>query len=419
MGIIQKCLYATPIGLLLLASQSAQSQTRVSGQVIRPESSTERKGDVGIRSHTHLLIYAGGDGTLKAAGSPSELPPYAGYVYETPASIACIYRLVSQTTPGCNPNETTINPSGGSGAIALVDAYDDPNAADDLAYFSHQFGLPAAKFQVIYAQGSRPAQDPTGGWEIEESLDIEWAHAMAPNAKIFLVEAADNSDTNLYAAVTLASNLVVENGRGEVSMSFGSSEFAEETDIDSVFSVPGVVYLASAGDTPGPSYPSVSPNVVSAGGTSISRSSVTGQFILEDTWQNAGSGPSVIEPRPAFQDRVQRIVGNHRGTPDFSFDANPATGVWVYDSNAKPGPGWYIVGGTSVSAPSLAGIINAAGSFNASSQAENNELYREVDNPPVLRDVFYGTCGLNMGDFSTFGWDFCTGVGSDIGLRGK
>src|SRR5262249_21107331 len=154
---------------------------------------------------------------------------------ETPASIACVYRLVDKPIRGCSPDVTTENPSGGSGAIAIVDAFDDPRAASDLAHFSAQFGLPAADFQVVFAQGSRPPQDTTGGWEIEESLDIEWAHAMAPHAKIFLVEAADNTFENLFSAVVLASFLVVENGGGEVSMSWGGSEVAEETQWDPFF----------------------------------------------------------------------------------------------------------------------------------------------------------------------------------------
>jgi subtilase family serine protease len=242
---------------------------------------------------------------------------------------------------------------------------------------------------------------------------------MAPNAKIFLVEAADNSFENLIEAVSLASNLVAGAGGGQLSMSWGGSEFAEEAQLDSFFTTPGVVYFASSGDSPGASYPSTSPNVVSAGGTSISRDTMSGQFLLENTWQDAGGGPSLVEPRPAFQNGIRQLVGKWRGTPDLSFDANPATGVWVYDSNAALGAGWYVVGGTSVSAPSLAGIINAAGGFRMSSQAENLEIYGNQGNPRALRDIVYGNCGLNIGNFATSGWDFCTGVGTVQSLRGK
>jgi subtilase family serine protease len=361
-------------------------------------------------------------GVFTGAPQPNELPPFPGFFFETPASIACIYRLVPHPGHNCDPNVTTQNPTGGSGAIAVVDAFDTPNAAADLAAFSAQFGLPPAVFQVVYASGTQPGLDPSGGWELEASLDIEWAHAMAPNAKIFLVEAKNNSFTNLFTAVILAANLVATNGGGEVSMSFGSGEFTQETTVDGIFTTPGVVYIASSGDSPGAEWPSASPNVVSAGGTTLSRDPNTGKFLLENTWQDAGGGPSQVEPRPHFQDRIQGIVGDFRGTPDLSFDSNPNTGVWVLDTNLfQGGPGgWFVLGGTSVAAPSLAGIINSAGKFASSSQAENALIYRHLfADRDDFRDIFYGTCGLNIGNFAVPGWDFCTGVGSDIGLDGK
>jgi kumamolisin len=245
---------------------------------------------------------------------------------------------------------------------------------------------------------------------------------MAPNAKIFLVEAKNNRFSSLFSAVILAANLVAANGGGQVSMSFGSGEFTQETLFDSIFTTPGVVYIASSGDSPGAGWPSASPNVISAGGTTLSRNPNTGEFLLENTWQDAGGGPSQVEPRPHFQDRIANIVGDFRGTPDFSFDANPNTGVWVLDTNLfQGGPGgWFILGGTSVSAPSLAGIINSAGKFASSSQAENALIYRHLfEDRDDFRDIRYGTCGLNIGNFATPGWDFCTGIGSDIGLGGK
>ncbi|MGA8231527.1 MAG: hypothetical protein WB795_08605, partial [Candidatus Acidiferrales bacterium] len=140
--------------------------------------------------------------------------------------------------PGCNPNNTTENPTGGGNAIAVVDAYDYPTAASDLSTFSAQFGLPAANFTVVYASGTRPSPDPTGGWELEEALDIEWSHAIAPKAKIFLVEAASNSNTDLLTGVAVASKLVAENGGGEVSMSWGEGEFSGETAYDNNFTKP-------------------------------------------------------------------------------------------------------------------------------------------------------------------------------------
>jgi kumamolisin len=408
--------------LLLSFSFSAyatDNNGRSKGHVMIPQSSVQKPQDIGQTARTHLRVFVPAEGFLGKAVQPSELPPFPGLLFETPASLGCVYRLVPHPVRGCNPNVTTENPSGGAGAIALVEAFDNATAASDLATFSAQFGLPAANITVVFANGARPGNDPTGGFEIESALDIEWAHAMAPHAKIFLVEAANNNLVNLFNAVTVASNLVSANGGGEVSMSFGSGEFSQETLFDSIFTTPNVVYFASAGDSPGPEYPSASPNVISAGGTTVSRNTTTGDFILEDTWQDAGGGPSQFEPRPAFQDRVRHIVGDSRGTPDFSFDSNPTTGVWVFDSNPVLGAGWFVVGGTSVASPSLAGIVNAAGGFRASSQAENNELYRHISEGDVFRDITFGNCGLSGGDFAMNGWDFCTGVGTTQGLRDK
>jgi len=272
---------------------------------------------------------------------------------------------------------------------------------------------------VVFSGGTAPPADPTGGGELETSLDIEMAHAMAPNANIVLVEAPSMLLIDLFEASILAAEIVSANGGGEVSMSFGTSEFPQETEIDPIFTIPGVVYIASSGDQPGTSYPATSPNVLAAGGTSISRDPFTGRFLLEDTWQDAGGGPSEFEPRPAYQDVVKERVGPSRGTPDLSFDANPNSGVWIFDSNPVFGTGWFVVGGTSVSAPALAGIINAAGNFNISTFAENQEIYKNRHSSRDFRDIEFGNCGLNIGNFAGEGWDFCTGVGSDLGLKGK
>jgi subtilase family serine protease len=186
-------------------------------QVVVPSSSIQRPEDVGQRAHTNVRWLA----QLVAP----ELPPVSGLFYETPASLGCIYKLVSPRVPGCNPNTVTSNPTGGSKAIAIVDAYDAPYAASDLQAFSTQFGLPfsPSQFQVVYASGSKPNYD--AGWEMEELLDIEWAHAMAPDANIYLVEAASNSFTDLMTAVGVANTLLTAAGGGEVSMSWGGLEF--------------------------------------------------------------------------------------------------------------------------------------------------------------------------------------------------
>lgn len=413
--------------LLVTCATSALAQVAT-----RPPSSISNPGDAGQFAHTNLEVLQ----NFATSGNPSVTravtgPPFPGYLYQTPASVACIYSLVSGG--GCDPNIVTVNPSGGAKAIAIVDAYDDPNAYSDLQFFSSQFGVAAispSTFQVVFApfggatpgsctgSATRPPVDPTGGWEIEESLDIEWSHAMAPSAKLYLVEAQTNFFSDLLCAVTVASNLVNAAGGGEVSMSWGGGEFPFETSIDPVFTTPKVVYFASAGDSPGVIYPSASPNVVSVGGTSLSMNLVTGNFLSETTWQDAGGGPSFFESRPSYQDRgdVKNIVGTQRGTPDISLDANPYTGVWVWDSL---GGGWYVVGGTSVSSPTWAGIVNAAGGFSTSSNAELTQLYGD-GRGNTFNNIQTGTCGPYVA-YSAGGppYNFCVGLGSPQGYKGK
>jgi len=408
------------------------------GTIIRPQSSipaTANGTTLKTRTaNTNIQIYMplGWKPSEVAPPRPDAYPPYAGYAYETPESIACLYSLVT-VVAGCNPNTATNNPSGGAKAIAIVDAYDDPWAGPDLAYFSAQFGLPfnPDQLQVVYQTGTEPPIDISGGWELEESLDIEYAHAMAPNATIYLVEANSNYYSDLLPSVTIASNLVrcgktttcptTATGTGEVSMSWGGGEFASETSYDSYFTTPGVVYFAAAGDGPGTIWPSVSPNVVSAGGTSIRRNPVNGNFISEVTWDEAGGGVSFYEKIPSYQSSISGIVGTKRGVPDLSFDSNPYTGVWIWDSNyvEELGGGWFVVGGTSVASPSLAGIINRAGGFAASSNAELTKIYANKAVAADFNDTLLGWCGPYLGYSAVAGWDPCTGVGSDKGYVGK
>jgi kumamolisin len=422
---------------------------RGQAQIVTPESSMVRPGDAGTRAHTNvkLLVPADGLGSVippspSAAGKPEELPPATGAYYaNTPASLACVYGLVPTFDTSCNPYLVTRNPSGGSRAIAVVEAYDAPNLASDLAVFSAQFGLPApsaANFQVIYASaggcaagGAKPGYDQ--GWEAEASLDVQWVHGMAPHATIFVVEAASESPGDLFAAVTVASQCVAANGGGEVSMSWGFPEASGETAIDGLFTQKGVVYFAAAGDAPGPLYPAVSPNVVAVGGTSLVRNPLPwrgnlGDFESEVVWnwgptEGTSGGPSLYEPRPLYQSPVKDIVGSLRGTPDVAAVADPFTGVWIYDTNLS---GWLVVGGTSVSTPVWAGIVNAAGRFNNSTAAELAQIYAGTFPFPAaprgFTDITSGACGIGPdfeGLLATEGWDFCSGMGSPLGYFAK
>ncbi len=366
-----------------------QSGSHSSWPVTVPESSKEGPEDHGARAHTNHLVLFGPEAVGAAPAG------------ETPQSIRPVYNLPS---------------TGGSGTIAIVDAFDYPTAENDLAVFSTQFGLPQCTtangcFKKVFAAGRKPRSNC--GWAQEAALDIEWAHAMAPNAKIVLVEAASSSFADLFHAVDVATAQV--GGLGEVSMSWGGSEFSTEASNDSHFTGSGVVYFASSGDTGGVRiYPGVSPNVVSAGGTTIHRTN--GVFTSETGWSGSGGGPSQFEPRPGYQAVISGIVGTHRGSPDFSFDADPNSGVSVYDSTSCAGQsGWLVFGGTSVASPSLAGIVNVAGKFSANSNAELTTIYASLGTAN-FRDILTGTAGTFT---AKAGWDFVTGVGSNQGLAGK
>jgi len=416
---------AAAVSFNVAGAALAQDQTVAGGRIVVPRSSVERAEDRGVRAHTNVELFFPTNGLpMTAANTPG------GY-FETPASLACVYRQVKIASASCNPTVVTAVSKHGSRAIALVEAFDDPNATSDLASYSAEFGLPApsaTNFQVIYAApgsstqtGTPPPQDPSGGWEVETALDIEMAHAMAPHAKLYLVEANSNGSGDLFPAVILASNLVAAAGGGEVSMSWGFGDFAGENGFDPNFTTNGVVYFSSAGDSAGLNYPSTSPNVISAGGTTISRNPATGDFELESAWPNTGGGATLNESRPSYQDGIATIVGTQRGTPDLAFVADGRTGVWIYDSfpvNGQAGT-WYIASGTSVSTPGLAGLVNAAGGFAASTNAELTKVYGNLGSKTDFRDIVNGDCGPWAGYLAQKGWDFCTGVGSVTGTAGK
>jgi kumamolisin len=436
-NVLKNCLRITAAAI---AMTLAASLTPLWAQIEVPDSTNELPADVGAKAHTNHLILLRPERLQRSRVTTP--------VGETPGSLACVYQTSTESLgTGCpitgklaNGNNGLSNASGGSQTIAIVDAYDYPTAYNDLSVFSNQFGLPVLSpcsgenatscFQQIYASGSKPASN--GSWALEAALDIEWAHAMAPGARIVLVEAASNSFADLFTAVDVASNEVLcgstscngGSGYGEVSMSWGSSEFSGESNYDSHFQVSNVVYFAAAGDSGGKTiYPSASPYVLSAGGTSVNRNS-SGDFLSETAWSSGGGGPSAYEPIPGYQLPVSNLVGTKRGTPDFSFDANPNTGVFVYDSTPYNGSaGWWIVGGTSVASPSLAGIVNLAGSFQPSSSSELGLIYSICGGGPSgncsnanFRDVTSGSAGTYK---SIVGWDFTTGVGSNQGNGGK
>ena len=362
-------------------------------RIIIPESSIPQIG----RHHTNYFFVD----SDQAAPQP---PPGV----ETPGSVACVYHLVSGPS-GCPVATSTTVPSGGWGAIAIVDAGHYPTAAQDLAAFSAYYGIPAADLTVTWPGTKKP---PTySNWLVEEALDIEWAHAMAPQAKIYLVESVQVNTDPTWAAVQLAAKLVAEAGGGVVSMSWGDPEVSQELSWDKYFTTKGVVFFAASGDSGlGVSiYPGASPNVVSVGGTYFNRDQ-NGNFVNEVYYTGAGGGDlSPYEPRPAYQNGVANVVGSHRGYPDVASDFCCAP---IYVEG-----GWYSVGGTSWASPTFAGIVNAAAHKARSSVIQLTAMYRELAYPTLYFDNFND---ITQGDpRCTVGFDQCTGIGSAKTYKGK
>lgn len=313
----------------------------------------------------------------------------------SPATIKSVYTFSTSSTAGAGKT------------IAIVDAYDHPYAENDLNVFSQQFGLPACTtangcFSKVNQKGGTSYPRKNSGWALEISLDIEWAHAIAPGARILLVEASSNSFSNLLAAEDYAK------GHAQyVSNSWGGSEFSSESSYDSHFVQSGVSFFVSSGDAGAPAeYPSASPNVISVGGTTLHFSGST--FTSETGWSSSGGGCSSYEAatsaQSSFSQYGQVSCAGKRATPDVSLDADPNSGVSVYDSYPYNGQsGWFTVGGTSASSPMWAARSAAAAAVVNSSYVYGNNI--------TYRDITSGNNGFS----ALVGYDLVTGRGSWVG----
>jgi subtilase family serine protease len=346
-------------------------------------------------AHCNAAVLANSKGTPHAAAAPT------GY---GPADLRSAYSL---------------DATRGSGqTIAIVDAYDDKTAEADLATYRAYYGLPPCttangcfkKVNQSGVQGSYPSNN--AGWALEISLDLDMASAICPNCHILLVEAKNNQNANLYAAEDTAARL----GANVISNSYGGAEASTETTDDAHFNHPGVAITVSSGDSGyGVEYPAASRYVTAVGGTTLTRS---GAGWTETAWSGSGSGCSAYEPKPAWQTDggcARRTVA------DVSAVADPNTGVAVYDTNCnffqqllgQCFSGWGTVGGTSASAPIVAGVYALAG--NASSVTYGSAPYA---NPAALRDVTSGSNGSCGGSYlctSVPGYDGPTGLGTPNG----
>jgi subtilase family serine protease len=300
--------------------------------------------------------------------------------------------------------------TGGHGTIAIVDVGADATIESDLAAFDKQFNLPACT--TANKCFEKHEMDPTEkdeGWGLETALDVEWAHAIAPNAKILLVESKTESGTNLMNGVDYARG---RNDVTAVSMSWGGDEFSDEATLDSHFtSKYGASFFASSGDEgAGAEWPASSPNVVAVGGTHLNISK-SGTLLSETAWNGSGGGISAYEPAPAYQTAysITKAKGK-RSIPDVAYDADPDSGFSVYKGGTRPG--WYDIGGTSAGAPQWAAIQSLGLS------ATNANFYKDkaaTNNTQYFRDIKSGTngsCGYYCSTRANY--DYVTGLGSPL-----
>jgi hypothetical protein len=370
--------------------------------------------------------------------SPSVAPLVGKTAPFTPTDIRNYYGINAITFG-------SVAATGAGETIAIVDAYSQPNLLptssanfdnSDLHVFDNEFGLPdPPSFIKLNETGGTTL--PTGydsGWALETSLDVEWAHALAPQANILLVEANSSNFSDLLSAVSVATNYP---GVVAVSMSWGDTESdiegsggisglqATESSYDSYFTTPSghtpITFTAATGDSgaSGTVYPAFSPNVLAVGGTSIVASDFSTDYGSETVWNDqygaTGGGISLGEPKPGYQSIVTQSTTN-RTVPDVSFDADPATGVFVLDTS-QTDPGYYQVGGTSLGAPSWAALIALADQGRASIGLTS--LNGATQTLPRIYQLsssdFHDVTSGNNSEYSAgVGYDLTTGRGSPV-----
>ncbi len=363
---------------------------------------------------TPLAIASPATGTLADGTSSPQSNVF------TPAQISSIYGINNVKLEGITGN-------GAGQTIAIVTAYDDPDlvsstasnfSTSDLHIFDKQFGIadpPSFTKIEENLNGATPTSDVN--WSEEAALDVEWTHAIAPDASIDLVETTNASASSLLSyGVKTAADLP---GVSVVSVSFGFSEFSGEASDNSIFTTPsghtGVTFVASTGDSGVPgTYPAFSPNVLAVGGTHLVASG--GSYSSETAYADSGGGISVYQAKPSYQSSVTQS-STRRTIPDVSFDGDPNTGVDVYDSyNGGYSNKWYQIAGTSFSAPAWAGLIAIANQGRAAGGLSPlNGVSQTL--PAVYaapQSDFHDITSGSNGDSAGPGYDLATGRGTPI-----
>ncbi len=373
-------------GLVPVASAAAAPSAAGAGHRNVRVCSVPASGSAGCHAIRRDSVTS--SGTVTPNATPS------GY---GPADLQSAYNLPSST-------------AGSGQTVAIVDAYDDPNAESDLGVYRSQYGLAACTtangcFRKVNQSGGTKYPKANGGWAQEISLDLDMVSAICPNCHILLVEASSSSLTNLGTAVNTAARL----GANVISNSYGGSESSSDPSYDaSYYNHPGVAITVSSGDSGyGVQYPAASQYVTAVGGTTLNRASNTRGW-SETVWSGAGSGCSTYDPKPSWQ---KDSGCTNRTVADVAAVADPNTGVAVYDSYSYQGAsGWLVFGGTSVAAPVIGSVYALAG--NASAVTYGSFSYAH---PGSLNDVTSGSNGSCGGSYLCTGgpgYDGPTGLGT-------
>jgi subtilase family serine protease len=349
-------------------------------------------GGAGCDAIRHDLLDSTGKLISSDRIAPSVTPAGLG-----PADIRSAYALTSSAA--------------GGRTVAIVDAYNDPNAAADLATYRSQYGLPACTsasgcFRQVDQTGGTTYPASNGGWAQEISLDLDMVSAACPDCKILLVEAKTSSFANLGTAVNTAARL----GATAISNSYGGSD----TSATSAYNHPGIAVTASTGDSGyGVQSPASYGTVVAVGGTSLTRNS-SARGWGETAWSGAGSGCSTLNAKPTWQTAATNCAG--KADADVSAVADPNTGVAVYDSYAYQGvKGWLVFGGTSASSPIVASVYAMSG--NTSGYPATYTWAHSSSLNDVLSGS-NGTCSTAVWCNAGTGWDGPTGLGTPRGTGG-
>jgi hypothetical protein len=367
-------------------------------------------GDPTATPFAHVLP----SGAPEPSGGPGQPPGYS------PAQISQAYGFNQITF-----SSGTVTGDGSGQTIALIDAYDQPNIAGDLATFDAMYGLAAPpRFTKVNQSGGTAYPAANQSWGLEISLDVEWAHAIAPGANILLVEANSNSYSDLFAAVNYARQ---QSGVVAVSMSWGGSEWSTENTFDGYLTTPighaGITFIASTGDSGSsgaPEYDSISPNALAVGGTQLTTDG-SGNYQGETGWSGSGGGLSAYESQPGYQRGVVTQSSTMRGVPDVAYDGSSNSPFAVYDTSVYTG--WLQVYGTSAGAPQWAALIAIADqgrsllgktSLDGASQTLP-DLYALGPGNANYSTYFHDvTTGSNGGYAAGTGYDLVTGLGAPV-----